>query len=123
MGGSTSDNFAFGEERALDCALTGRPEGKAGMPTPPIGGMSAPLEEGGREMPKTKERREWNEGSRPIWRAGHAPLDELEPDMEHDPTLAACCVRELSENRKNRQTMDALRAGSASSSHGCVYES
>ena len=37
--------------------------------------------------------------------------EEPEPDMEHDPTLASCCQREIKDRRIKQGKLDAIRAG------------
>ena len=37
--------------------------------------------------------------------------DEIEPDMESDPTLASCCQRELKDRRVKQTKLDAVRSG------------
>eukprot|EP00961_Rhodomonas_salina_P286342 3869234-Rhodomonas_salina.3 len=38
-------------------------------------------------------------------------MAELEPDMEHDPTLASCCQREFRDRRIKQEMMDNVRSG------------
>ena len=49
-----------------------------------------------------------------------AEYDEVEPDMEHDPTLASCCRREIKDRRIKQSKLDHIRSGMPAAVRPCT---
>ena len=49
-----------------------------------------------------------------------AEYDEVEPDMEHDPTLASCCRREIKDRRIKQSKLDHIRSGMPATVRPCT---
>jgi hypothetical protein len=46
--------------------------------------------------------------------------EEPEPDMEHDPTLASCCRREIKDRRIKQSKLDHIRSGMPAAVRPCT---